>query len=152
MRGGGAGLQKLEEAATELLAEATLLPADLDAALAFLQPLRVQINRCELAFAQASAMLGELEVRDRIDLTAIQLLRYECHMPTGAAGAAVNVGEQMDRVPASRSALEDGRIGFAHLNLIARTAEFCGDSFREGRLLKKAEKLDVSAFAKACTH
>jgi len=43
------------------------------------------------------------------------------------------------------------RIGFAHLALIARTAEFVGEKFDETDLLRKAEKAELlSRFAEEC--
>ena len=73
-------------------------------------------------------------------------------MASGPAAAAVQVGAMAELLPKSRAALEAGRIGLAHLTLIAYTAEFIGEGFREEGLLAKAEKLPVSAFARACTH
>lgn len=146
-----AGLAKLREAASELLDEASLATADLDALLAFLVPLRTQLNRCELAFATAAGRLSDWYRDDPIgDLSPIQVLRYECMMVSGAAAAAVNVGERRDLLPLSTTALEAGRIGFAHLNLLARTAEFVGEDFGEQPLLRKAETNHVTAFARLC--
>src|SRR5205807_3797273 len=76
----------------------------------------------------------------------------ECKMASGAAAAAVTVGEQFEQLPESRAAVEEGRIGIAHLALLARTAEFIGDGFCEQPLLCQAEKNHVTAFARLCTH
>jgi hypothetical protein len=124
---------------------------DRDAALGFLEPLRVCINRLELAFAVAAGQLNRAVEEDEIaDLSAIQLLRHECKMASGAAASAVNVGEHLDEVPLSRTALSEGRIGFAHLNLISYSAAFIGEGFEEARLLRKAELHNVTTFARIC--
>ena len=73
-------------------------------------------------------------------------------MASGAAAAAVQVGEMAELLPKSRQALEAGRIGLAHLTLIAYTARFIGEGFREDQLLAKAEKLPVTTFGRVCTH
>ena len=152
MRGGGAALQELEENVTELLEVAAGVPADWAEIMAFLVPLRQQLNRLELAFAEVAGKLTEEYLRNlhKGDLTPIQWLRYDCRMSAGAAAAAVEVGEQLACLPRSRQALEAGRIGFSHLSLLAYTSEFCGADFREEPLLAKAEKKDVTAFAKVC--
>ena len=152
MRGGGAAL-RLEEAADELLAEAPAASSDLDELLAVLIPFRTQLNRCEVAFATVAGRLTEWYQQDRIgDLSPVQILRHECKMASGAAAASINVGEQIERLPASRAAVEEGRIGFAHLNLLARTAEFVGEDFQERPLLKKAQANHVTAFSRICSH
>lgn len=152
MRGGGAALQKLEEAATALL-EAAADAGDDNVLANFLVPLRIQINRCEVAFAIGARRLGEECVEDDPSaLSPVAWLRYECHMASGAAAAAVAVGEQLDRLPQGRAAVDGGRIGFAHLNLLARTAEFIGEGFVEKALLRQAEKNHVTALARICAH
>jgi hypothetical protein len=58
----------------------------------------------------------------------------------------------MHRLGESTAAMADGRIGFAHLALLARTADAVGRRFDEPRLLRKAEKLSVRRFRHECTH
>src|SRR5579884_3200618 len=117
MRGRGAALQKLEEAADALLAEAAGLPGEWGPVLDFLTAARKQLNRCELAFARGAGLVSQMYLEDFHDgdLTPIQTLRYECKMATSAASAAVEVGEQLQRLPEGGEALDQGRIGFAHL-------------------------------------
>jgi hypothetical protein len=57
-------------------------------------------------------------------------------------------------LPASVAALESGRIGFAHLSLIAGTerAVTNGGGFDERPLLELALEHSVSRFARECTH
>jgi hypothetical protein len=149
---GGSGLDQLEQAATALLAESELVAPDFHAALAFLKPLRTQINRCELAFARASARLEESLQEGEHSLTAIQTLREECGMASGAAGAAATIGEQEPLCGEGWAAVEAGRMGLAHLALLAQAAEFVGDGFDPGPLVAKAEEVSVSAFGRICAH
>src|SRR5437588_9284197 len=150
---GGRALQRLKEAATLLLEAAPDVDGDINELLEFLVPLRTQLNRCELAFSLVAGKLTALyQEGHEYDLSPIQHLRYECKMASGAAAAAVTVGEQLGQLPESRAAVEEGRIGIAHLALLARTAEFIGDDFSEQPLLGQAEKNHVTAFARLCTH
>jgi hypothetical protein len=150
---GGGALARLEEAADALLAETPLVEGDMDALVGYLAPFRTQLNRCELAFARVAGRLSDAYFSDGYgNLSPTQALRYDCKMASGAAAAAINVGEELERMPLSTAALEDGRIGFAHLNLIAQTAAFCGNGFREDKLLARAEDTHVTGFARICAH
>lgn len=146
---GGRVLAELRETADLVLAAAPEIGAEQE----LLAEFRTQINRLELAFAIATRPLvqGWKDDDYPADLTPTQYLRYECKMASGPAAALVEVGEMLEVLPKSRAALEAGRIGLAHLNLIAYTAEWVGEGFSEDRLLKKAEKLNVTSFARACT-
>ena len=73
-------------------------------------------------------------------------------LPGGAAGDRVCAGEQLDRLGESTVALAEGRIGFAHFALLAKTAAAVGERFDETKLLRKAEKLSVRSFRNACMH
>ena len=61
------------------------------------------------------------------------------------------------RCPRAIAALRTGRIGFAHLGLLASTAEYWvrrrpGEQFDEAPLLAKATRLRVADFRRACFH
>ena len=145
---GGRALDRLRQAADELVAVAGAFGDEERV------EFRRQLNRCELAFALSTRPLVESwrqEDDALYDLSPVQALRYDCKMASGPAAAAVEIGEMLDLLPASREALEAGRIGLAHLNLIAYTAEWVGEGFSEERLLAKAEKLPVTTFARYCT-
>jgi hypothetical protein len=146
----GNALDWLQRAADALLAEGVRYAADER----FLARFRTQLNRCELAFALATRPLVQRCREDDgySDLSPTEILRHDCKMASGPAGTAVQVGEMAELLPKSREALEAGRIGLAHLTLIAYTAEFVGEGFREDARLAKAEKLPVTSFARACTH
>jgi len=147
---GGRALRELSEAIGAVGTEAALVADDEKAMLAFLTALRGQLNRGELVFATLAGRYSSVLERDDVSLTPIESLRYDCNMASGAAAAAVNVGEHLDVVPLSRAALDQGRIGFAHLNLITYTAKFVGEGFDEARLVRKAEESTVTAFARIC--
>src|SRR5438445_5175048 len=152
---GGSVLQHLEERAPRLSAEGRYYAScrDLAELQAWQQRLRTFINVCELAFAQSAAALSELDREDQLcDLSPIQALRYDCKMASSAASAAVSIGEQWESLPKSRAAVAGGRIGIAHLKLLAETAEFVGAGFDETALLKQAEKPGklLTVFAKDC--
>jgi hypothetical protein len=76
-------------------------------------------------------------------------------MGSGAAADRVCVGEQSTRLRQATAAASDGRIGFTHLALIARTQEAVaerGRSIDQARLVSQAEELTVSQFRSACHH
>src|SRR5437016_4010003 len=84
-------------------------------------------------------------------------MRYECRMGYQAALNATAVGEQAPVLPQSTEAVREGRIGFAHLALMASTAESVRQSptsgaFDETQLLRQAEKHRLGRFRKDCAH
>ena len=150
---GEVALQKLTEAADAFLALAPQVTGNTQELLTFLRPFRVQLDRAEVGFAIVAGKLPDAcRAEEYFHLGPVDGLRYYCHMASGAAAASVAVGENLQRVPQSRAALEQGSIGFAHLNLLARTAEFIGDGFREQQLLRKAEENAVTPFGRICAH
>ncbi|MBV8529642.1 MAG: DUF222 domain-containing protein, partial [Candidatus Dormibacteraeota bacterium] len=85
-------------------------------------------------------------------------LRHRCRMATADAYTAVTVGAQMATLRESTAAVDAGRIGFAHLDLMARTAaavERCSGGRRsldEHLLLQLAEAHSVGRFYYDCYH
>jgi len=91
--------------------------------------LRRGIDRLELGFARAAAAFaatGEYEAQGSV--SPIDWVRHQCAMSGHAAARAVATGEQAGQLPASVAALEAGRIGFAHLALLAATARAVRES------------------------
>jgi Domain of unknown function (DUF222) len=85
--------------------------------------LRHGIDLLELGFARdAAAFAATDEYEAQGSTSPINWVRHQCAMSIGAAARSVATGEAADRLPASVAALEAGRIGFAHLALIAGTA------------------------------
>ncbi|GAC1643039.1 MAG: hypothetical protein NVS9B11_12130 [Candidatus Dormibacteraceae bacterium] len=85
-------------------------------------------------------------------VSAIDWIRFNCHMTSGAAANVVAVGEAMNRLPQSVQATEDGRIGFAHVVTMTRTANTVGTTFDEAPLLAKALENSPGKFHYICHH
>ena len=85
-------------------------------------------------------------------------LRHHTKMASGPAAAAVTVGAHLKELPESVVAVEEGRIGYAHLVHLARTASAVRrDSggtrlFDEHLLLQLAEAHSVGRFYFDCYH
>lgn len=120
--------------------------------------LRHLIDVLELRFSATAAAFAATDFWENWgSVSPIQWIRYECKMTGGAAADRVCVGEQMARLPQSRQAVTDSRIGFAHLAVIARTADTLVSSstatpFDEQPLVKKAEELTVGRLWRYCYH
>ena len=84
--------------------------------------------------------------------SAIDWIRFNGHMTTGAAANSVAVGESLHRMPDSVEAMAEGEIGYAHLTVMARTAEDLGDRFDETVLINKAKQNSPGKFHYICTH
>ena len=103
--------------------------------------LRRQIDRLELRFSQLAAAFERTEYRDEVgDNSAIDWIRFNCHMTRPAAANRVAVGERLFELPQSSKAMEAGEIGFAHLTILARTAEVVGKDSDETKLLELAKE------------
>ena len=149
---GGDVLEKLQEAALDVLAVAPGLPCQESECLRFLEKLQGSIEVLELARARVAAKISDVYVNaDSVTENPSQTLRYCLKIKSSTAAAALTVGEQWDLVPKSVEAVLERRIGFDYLDHIARTAEFVGEGFDETKLLKKAESdIRLTAFAKLC--
>ena len=84
---------------------------------------RALINCLELDFARDAARFAAVYDEGVYDNPSpISWMRQHCRMTSTAAAASICVGEQAVRLTQSTTALSDGRLGFAHLALIASTA------------------------------
>jgi hypothetical protein len=105
---------------------------------------------------QFSTVAAEFAKTDQYDQegfdSPISWIKANCHLPGGAAGDRVCVGEQEERLSESTLALAEGRIGYAHFALLARTAAAVGERFDETGLLRKAQKLSLRRFRNECMH
>ena len=85
------------------------------------------IDRMELEFA---GMVTELAACGEVEWVGhnspTDWVKEECHLTGTAAWNALVVGEQAARMPESTRALVAGEIGYAHLALMARTADWVG--------------------------
>jgi len=116
------------------------------------------IDQLKVVFAIRA---GQFAVTDYCDADAgvspYQWIRDECKVSGGVASDALAVGESARTLPASIAAMEAGRIGFAHLALVAHTAAAVTQSpnpkpFDERPLLRQAERHSVSRFRRDCAH
>ncbi len=73
----------------------------------------------------------------------VEWIKEECHTTGTAAWDALVAGRQAPRLAQTTEALRAGQVGYSHLALIARTAQWaeesrCADAFDEARLLRRA--------------
>jgi len=107
-------------------------------------------DRVKLEFSRAAARLATQfaneDVGDMLDApTAGEWIRHNCKTSRSVAYDAINVGEQLPRLPKCADAVAAGAIGFAHLSVIARTASALAEStpesvFVEAELLERAKE------------
>ncbi len=111
---------------------------------------------CDLIELEFSDLASEFASTDEYDLqgfdSAISWIKEICHMSGGAAADRVCAGHQLQRLSQSEDAVLEGRIGFAHFVLLARTAAAIGGRFDETKLLQKASELSVRRFHNECMH
>jgi hypothetical protein len=111
------------------------------------------IDLQEIAFAQEAAEFATSDAWDEDgSVSAIDWMRFNCHMNAGAAANAIAVGESLERLPESHQAVVDGEIGFAHLVVMARTADDLDDRFDEKVLVEKAKENSPGKFFYICQH
>jgi Domain of unknown function (DUF222) len=128
-------------------------PSGNDLLLERLTQRRRVIDLQEVAFARDAAQLSASNAWDEAgSVSAIDWLRFNCHMNAGAAANAIAVGESLERLSESYQAVVDGEIGFAHLAVMARTAEALDDRFDERLLVDKAKENSPGKFFYICHH
>ncbi|HEY1420842.1 MAG TPA: DUF222 domain-containing protein [Candidatus Dormibacteraeota bacterium] len=114
--------------------------------------LRHQIDLLELAFSRRAAEFAESDFYDEDgSVTAIDWIRINCHMTSGAAANSVAVGEAFRELPETVVAMGQNRVGFAHLVVMVRTANAV-TSFDETVLLAKALECSPGKFFHQCRH
>jgi len=85
-------------------------------------------------------------------ISPIDWIRFNCHMTSNAAADRVAVGERMGDLTETTDAMVSGQIGFAHMTVMARTANALGDRFKESALLDKAVENSPGKFHHICRH
>ena len=114
---------------------------------------RTAIDLMELSFAEDAAVFAATDEYDELGfVSAIDWIRFNCHMTSGAAAASVAVGTTMDRLPRSVEAVSQGEIGLAHVTVMARTAEALKDRFDERPLIEYAREHTPGKFHFYCQH
>jgi len=111
------------------------------------------IDLMELSFSrEAAEYAATKDYEDQGSVSPIDWIRFNCHMTGPAAADRVAVGELSPQLASSVDALADGEIGFAHLVVMARTADAVGSKFNEAVLLKKARENSPGKFHHICRH
>jgi hypothetical protein len=106
-----------------------------------------------LSFAREAAEFAASDAWDEDgSATAIDWLRFNCHMTSNAAADLIAVGKNLQRMPESAQAVCNGEIGFAHTKAMARTANAVGTKFDEAPLLEKARENSPGKFYYICNH
>src|SRR5437867_10180246 len=115
--------------------------------------LRQYIDQLELECSQLAAEFNESKHWERQGSnSAIDWMRFHCHMTSNAAADRVAVGERAAEMPESVQAMRAGDIGFAHLTVMARTANAVGEAFNEEQLLQLARDNSPGKFHYKCLH
>ncbi len=120
--------------------------------------LRHVIDQLELVFStRAAAFAATNEYEGWGAVTPIDWIRLHCHMTGPVAADRVAVGQQMSKLPQTLGAMVGGEIGFAHLTVMARTADALSNSgtaaaFDETALLQKAREVSPGKFHHLCRH
>ena len=115
--------------------------------------LRAHIDQMELAFAELAAEFKQSDHWDNEGSnSALDWIRFHCHMTSNAAADRIAVGERAAQLAASTQAMQAEDIGFAHLTAMARTANAVGDAFDETHLLQLARDNSAGKFHYKCLH
>src|SRR5579859_3212064 len=119
---------------------------------------RHAIDLLELEWAQEAAALAATKYYEYEGFaTPLEWIRMTCKMTSAQAADRVAVGEQMAAMPESVQALEAGEIGFAHLMVMARTAQALKRSrtattFDEQAILAMARESTAGRLYYDCQH
>src|SRR5713101_3341530 len=82
-------------------------------------------------------------------VSVIAWLKWKCKLSGGAAAERVEIARQLEKLPQTEAAFASGDLGYQHVALIARTAEYVGAAVvrkEEGRLLQAAQTHDPGQF------
>jgi len=106
-----------------------------------------------LSFARESAEFAATKAwEEEGSETAIDWLRFNCHMTSNGAADMIAVGKNLGRMPDTVQAVCDGEIEVAHVKAMARTANAVGAKFEEAPLLEKARESSPGKFYYICKH
>jgi hypothetical protein len=115
------------------------------------------LDLAELFFAEEAARIARSPDFEAFGhVSPLEWIRKEAMMECGATADRICVGEQAEVIPRSVDAMLAGEIGFAHLVVIARTAERLHEAptwmgFDEGKLLERARSEDsLTVFRDFC--
>jgi len=112
----------------------------------------------ELDFSETVAEFSRTEeYEEQGSVSPIDWIRHHCRMSSSAVWGSMAVGLHAASLPRSVEAVENGEIGYAHLALMARTAQALDGSgtaadFEETELLEKAREFSVGRLWHFCHH
>ena len=106
---------------------------------------------------RAAAFAATKEFEEDGAATPIDWIRINCHMTGPQAANYVAAGEHFDELPQTVVAMAEGKVGFGHMVVMARTADALAASptarvFDEKKLLAKALENSVGKFHHVCRH
>jgi uncharacterized protein DUF222 len=111
------------------------------------------IDMLEFSFSREAAEFASTDDYEKQgSVSAIDWIRIHCHMTGPAASDRVAVGKLVPQLGQTVNALAEGKVGFAHLTVMARTADAVGAKFNEGSLLKNACENSPGKFHHICRH
>ena len=123
-----------------------------------LSQLNTAINTLKVVMAKQSASFDRSE-QPQVEgfVSTVSWLRHGCNLSGSEAAGAFWVGQHLEKLPASASAMRGGEIGFGHLSQMASTAEALAEAepavaFDEAPLLRLAKQHMVNRFRKDCAH
>ena len=112
-----------------------------------------EIDRLQLRFSRLAAEFAATGYwDDEGSVSAIDWIRFNCHMTSNAAADRVAVGTRLGDLSRGVRAVADGEIGFAHVAVMARTANAVGDRFDETHLVDIARAQSPGKFHFTCLH
>jgi hypothetical protein len=114
----------------------------------------VKLECSRVAAALATTDHHELQGAE----SPIEWMQSACHLSGYEAAEQICVGRELPQLPGAVASMREGRVGFGHLRVLARTAEKLGQSstaapFDERDLLLDAEKnTSLARFRDQCMH
>jgi hypothetical protein len=109
--------------------------------------MRRAIDQLEVRYSRLAAEFAQSEWWDYEGFnSAYDWLRLNCHMTSNSAWTALAVGAREADLDQSLDAMDSGEIGYAHVGVMARTAQRVGKSFDETKLLPLARKHSPGKF------
>jgi hypothetical protein len=126
-------------------------PEGADIALELVE-LRRRIDKLEMTFSTLASAFDKTRYWDyEGSHSAIDWIRFNCRMTSTSAAERIAVGRRLTELGVSAQALEAGEIGFAHMTVMARTANAV-EAFDEARLLPLAKNHSPGMFHYKCMH
>ncbi|HEY0829626.1 MAG TPA: DUF222 domain-containing protein [Candidatus Dormibacteraeota bacterium] len=133
--------------------QAERLRTDEDVARELIETERL-VDILQLKAARLAAEMAGTRLWDRAGFNnAGDWMRFHCHVTNPVAWDRICVGERLEQMPESEQAVYEGEIGYAHLRVMARTADAVGTkAFDESKLLPLAREHSPGKFYYKALH